>query len=153
MYIVSELFKKRLVVDPQGGFHLKGVDGSVHSLASVRCLHKVARASVSVGCTSAAWEIDVFAFVKPRPGKLQMFWSALQLYKALGLKSYSGTPSTCFQHPHSKWQALFVADFGADQLIFSTHGNDNSKSELQPWNRCLPCPSMSTCGLIHILAR
>jgi hypothetical protein len=90
---------------------------------------------------------------KPRPGFVRSFLSAFDLHKFLQLTIYKGCRSRWWARRSVVFRKLFLEIFGCSQIIESTHLTSQTTKKLNSSfaERCLPDPSLSSIGFIHVL--
>ena len=83
--------------------------------------------------------------------RCRYYWNLFDLYKALGLCTYSKQPSKWVWDCSERWMKLFfAAGLRPDTFIASTATRGLSHLLFQ--DRCLPTPATSTTGLLVLLA-
>lgn len=126
-----------------------------YSLTRARAKHRSASVTMQLGATAAMASANAWAFIWPKSGDQRLYWDTFALYGNLKMTSYHKQPSKwLFFNQVPVWEADIAKMFAAEQFVYSCHGlNIHKANELEWHMRCLPSPSVSTAGLIFLLAR
>lgn len=110
---------------------------------------------INMACVGASVKVDCYVFARSRAANQKVFWSSNDLFQILKIVAYDGQPSKWFGICYKTWEKTFLAVFGCSQLAFSTFcsGRCTTKSATPFWQRCLPEPCFSTCGLLLMLTK
>lgn len=155
---VEDVLRKDIGISPSGErFLLTKVDGSVHHQSFDMLMSKMVRASVSIRMLSSAACCDVAVFVmkfRRSCGQL-VYWSLVDVYAMLDLSSYNRQASKWIFHCLPGWAKFMLPFLPGSMVVHSKHRNlSDSRLREVPWyDRCLPQTSISTVGLMLLLAR
>ena len=72
---------------------------------------------MAVGKCNARTEFAVAIFPMARYGKQRVFWSLIDLYAKLKLKSYKGQPSNWISRQRVSWEPYFQVDVVAFVVV------------------------------------
>jgi hypothetical protein len=156
---VAELFQNLLFIARTGERFLQkeAASGKVVTVLFENKLAKRVLAFVqfTIGVGIAWVDLTASAFLVPRAGNQRLFFNLFDLYKSLGLTTFSGQASKWVFQSRKSWNSFFE-DLGMTSLlVFSSHNNNSDANrEARPcYERCLPTPSCSSMGLLALLLR
>ncbi len=125
------------------------------SVTSHRCKHKVAKLKLHLTSSNQSTELAIFLFKRPRVPNQVVYWSLLDLYHILGMRSYKGVPSKWAWNIEKKTGIKMQQIYNSVQWCLGTYVSDEAagKKARPQCERCLPAPSVSTVCLLELLVR
>lgn len=127
----------------------------MYELDSLTTPHKVAAVAVLVGPTSASATFDVCVLRRARSCQQRVYLSFESLVTFFGLTVFKNQPSEWVNRGGPTWEKHLLKLVGPQQVVYGTYQSHRTihKNTLQFSDRCLPYPSLFTCGLIVLCLR
>jgi hypothetical protein len=156
---VEDIFQNLVFVNPSGERYVqhKNDNGTVVTVSFDNQLakHREAFVKFNIGVGNASVDLTASAFLRPRTGNQRLFFSLFDIYKILGLTTFSGQPSKWVHQSKKPWMKFFASLGMGALLIQSSHSNISDTARVAlPWHeRCLPSPACSSMGTLALLLR
>ena len=148
----QDLFKMRVWEAADGEVFVGEADSTTppQSLDVQGVRFAVGKSTIKLGFGTSTADIVVYVFSHPRAHGLKCYWDMIQVYKTLGLTTFSNIPSKWTNDSLEAWLRFLDGVGLSDSACRST----SSQHENTEWrSRCLPSTSVSTAAFFALLTK